>query len=172
MNSLNQLLVIDVNIIIHLEKVNLLDELINDRNIRIVDLVLYQEYQYKKNKCSDKVSNIETVCLSENQVAEAYQLYLKNRRNSVFDYFSYIVARDNGYILLTGDWKLKKVINSDIEVRGAIWYVKYLNENGIISDEKLLSVYKTWLEDVTVFMPSEILLDLIIELENKNVVCD
>lgn len=166
MNSSDPILVVDVNVIIHLEKVNLLDELTTDENIRIVDLVLYQEYQYKKNKISDKISNIKTIGLTEEQVAEAYQLYLGNRRNSVFDYFSYIVARDNDFVLLTGDWKLKKTIGKDVEVCGAIWYVKHLNEKGIISNEKLLNVYKTWLEDVSVFMPDEILLDLIMELEN------
>lgn len=172
MNSSDPILVIDVNVIIHLEKVNLLDELTKDKNIRIVDLVLYQEYQYKKNMISEKVSNIKTIGLTDSQVAEAYQLYLTNRRNSVFVYFSYIAARDNGYILLTGDWKLKKAINSDVEVCGAIWYVKHLNKKGIIDDEKLLNIYKTWLEDVTVFMPGELLLDLITDLENKNNQCD
>ena len=47
MNTSNQILIVDVNVIIHLEKAGLLDELINDKNIRIVDLVLYDEYQYK-----------------------------------------------------------------------------------------------------------------------------
>ena len=105
--------------------------------------------------------------MTDSQVAEAYRLYLKNRRNSVFDYFSYIAARDNGYVLLTGDWKLKKSIDYDVEVYGAIWYVKHLNEKGVISDERSLNVYKAWLEDVTVFMPGEILLDLIIDLEKQ-----
>lgn len=167
MNSSDPILVVDVNVIIHLEKVDLLDELTNDKNIRIVDLVLYQEYQYKKNKSSEKISNIKTIGLTDSQVSEAYRLYLKNRRNSVFDYFSYIAARDNGYVLLTGDWKLKKAIDYDVEVYGAIWYVKHLNEKGVISDERLLNVYKAWLEDVTVFMPGEILLDLIIDLEKQ-----
>ena len=45
MNSSDQILIVDVNVIIHLEKVGLLDELIKDKNIRIVDLVLYEEYE-------------------------------------------------------------------------------------------------------------------------------
>ena len=61
MNSSDPILVVDVNVIIHLEKVDLLDELTNDKNIRIVDLVLYQEYQYKKNKSSEKISNIISI---------------------------------------------------------------------------------------------------------------
>lgn len=54
MNFSNLIFVIDVNVIIHLEKVNLLDELTNDKNARIVDLVLYQEYQHKPNLISKK----------------------------------------------------------------------------------------------------------------------
>ena len=109
MNFLDPILVIDVNVIIHFEKAGLLDVLVNDKNVRIVDLVLYQEYQYKKNAMSSKVSSIRVLTLSENQMQEAYNLFLNNRRNSVFDYFSYIAARDNNFVLLTGDFKLKKV---------------------------------------------------------------
>ena len=58
MNFSNLIFVIDVNVIIHLEKVNLLDELTNDKNARIVDLVLYQEYQHKPNLISKKISKI------------------------------------------------------------------------------------------------------------------
>ena len=63
MSTSNQILVIDVNVIIHLEKAGLLDELISDSNIRIVDLVLYDEYQYKKNLISDKIEKIKLVTL-------------------------------------------------------------------------------------------------------------
>ena len=171
MNFSNLIFVIDVNVIIHLEKVNLLDELTNDKNAIIVDLVLYQEYQHKPNLISKKISKIKTISLNEMQVAESQNLYMKNRRNSIFDYFSYIAARDNNGILLTGDWKLKKSINknSDVDVRGAIWYVKYLKEKGIIDENRLLDIYKTWLEDITVYMPNEILEELIKGIERNMV---
>lgn len=66
MNFLDPILVIDVNVIIHFEKAGLLDVLVNDKNVRIVDLVLYQEYQYKKNAMFSKVSSIRVLTLSEN----------------------------------------------------------------------------------------------------------
>lgn len=123
MNTSDPILVVDVNVIIHLEKVGLLDELISDKNIRIVDLVLYQEYEFKRNLASEKVEKIKQVHLNEEQMFEAHVLYKSNPRNSIFDYYSYIVARDNNYELLTGDWKLKKKVN-DVAVHGAIWYVR------------------------------------------------
>ena len=72
---------------------------------------------------------------------------------------------------MTGDWKLKKSINknSDVDVRGAIWYVKYLRERGMIDEKRLLDIYKTWMEDITVYMPNEILDELIKEIENNPV---
>lgn len=165
MNTLNQILVIDVNVIIHLEKVGLLDELINDKNIRIVDLVLYQEYEFKRNLASEKVEKIKQVHLNEKQMFAAHSLYQSNPRNSVFDYYSYIAARDNNYGLLTGDWKLKKKVN-DINTHGAIWYVQKLNEKGIIDNERLKNIYETWLNNPTVFIGSDILSELIIELSD------
>lgn len=165
MNTSNQILVIDVNVIIHLEKAGLLDELINDKNVRIVDLVLYDEYQFKKNLISEKVERIKKVTLNEKQVNEASVLYENNKRNSFYDYCSYIAARDNHYSLLTGDWKLKKCINNDVEIHGAIWYVQYLRAKNIIDDSKLKNTYTIWLTDPQVFMPEDILANLIIEME-------
>ena len=55
------------------------------------------------------MKKIKQITLSEEQMNEAQQLYLANTRNSIFDYYSYIAARDSGYALLTGDWKLKKI---------------------------------------------------------------
>ena len=165
MNTSDQILVVDVNVIIHLEKVGLLDELISDRNIRIVDLVLYQEYEFKRNLASEKVEKIKQVHLNEEQMFEAHSLYQSNRRNSVFDYYSYIAARDNNYELLTGDWKLKKKVN-DVPVHGAIWYVQQLNKKDIIDNSRLKSIYETWLNDPTVFIGSDILSELIIELSD------
>ena len=165
MNTSNQILIVDVNVIIHLEKAGLLDELINDKNIRIVDLVLYDEYQYKKNLISDKIEKLKLVTLNEEQVNEASILYKDNKRNSFYDYCSYIAARDNHYSLLTGDWKLKKCVSENIEVHGAIWYVQCLRTKNIIDDDKLKRAYTTWLNDPQVFMPEDILASLIMEFE-------
>ena len=164
MNTLDPILVVDVNVIIHLEKAGLLDELINDKNVRIVDLVLYQEYETKENLASNKVKRIKQIELNENQMIEANNLYYSNTRNSVFDYYCYVVARDNNYVLLTGDWKLKKKV-SDVDVHGAIWYVQTLNKKGIIDKKKMKSVYETWLNDESVFISKDILRELIIELD-------
>ncbi len=165
MNTSNQILVVDVNVIIHLEKAGLLDELINDKNIRIVDLVLYDEYQYKKNLISEKVEKIKRVTLNETQVYEASILFESNRRNSFYDYCSYIAARDNKYSLLTGDWKLKKRIGENVEVHGAIWYIQHLRSENIIDDKKLKKAYTIWLNDPQVFMPTDILANLIMEMD-------
>ena len=165
MSTSNQILVIDVNVIIHLEKAGLLDELISDSNIRIVDLVLYDEYQYKKNLISDKIEKIKLVTLNEEQVKEASELYNNNSRNSFYDYCSYIASRDNKYSLLTGDWKLKRYISKDVEVYGAIWYVQNLRERNIINNNKLKETYTIWLNDPLIFMPDDVLANLIMEIE-------
>lgn len=167
MNFLDPILVIDVNVIIHLEKADLLDVLVNDNNVRIVDLVFYQEYQYKKNKMSDIISSIKVLTLNEKQMQEAYGLYLDNKKNSVFDYFSYIAARDNNFALLTGDFKLKKVAKKDVNVYGAIWYVEHLFEKKVIDKNKLLHTYEIWLNDEMVYMPNEILLEKINKIKTN-----
>lgn len=165
MSTSDPILIIDVNVIIHLEKAGLLDELINDKSIRIVDLVLYDEYQFKKNLISEKVELIKQVTLNENQINEAGLLYNENRRNSFYDYCSYIAARDNNYSLLTGDWKLKRWVCKNVEVHGAIWYVQRLESAGIIDKKRLKEIYMIWLNDTQVFMPEELLASLIMEIE-------
>lgn len=55
MSISERILVVDVNVIIFLEKVGLLDELVNDKNICIVDLVYYEEYCFKENLASKLV---------------------------------------------------------------------------------------------------------------------
>ncbi len=167
MNTSSYILVVDVNVIIHLEKVGLLEELVNDKNIRIVDLVFYQEYEFKKNLASSQVKKIKQIHLNEEQMFEANYLYENNSRNSIYDYYSYIAARDNNYGLLTGDWKLKNTI-ANVEVHGVIWYVQKLREKGIIDNKRLKSVYETWLYDPSVFISSNILSELILELEEEN----
>lgn len=165
MNISKEILVIDVNIIIHLEKVNLLDELARDKNIRIVDLVFYQEYQYKPNLVSDKLNKLAIITLDEKEVKEAINMNLNNKRNSIFDYFSYIAARDNNYALLTDDWKLKKWSPNGINIYGAIWYVQKLRAENVIDDLRLKEIYTAWLYDPTVFLPSEILIELLAQLD-------
>lgn len=172
MNSSDQILIVDVNVIIHLEKVGLLDELIKDKNIRIVDLVLYEEYEYKENLMSERVRKIEQIHLSDEEIFEANQMYEENRRNSFFDYCSFIAARNNGYGLLTGDWKLKKSIREDMPIYGVIWYVKKLREKNIIDDIRLKEIYESWLSDPSVFIREDILSDLILELTETDSVID
>ena len=109
---------------------------------------------------------MKQIHLNEKQIFEAHSLYQNNSRNSVFDYYSYIAARDNNYGLLTGDWKLKKKVN-DVTVHGAIWYVQRLNEKGIIDNTRLKNIYEIWLNDPTVFISSDLLCELIIELKEK-----
>lgn len=164
----NPIFVVDVNVIIHLEKAGLLDELTNDKRVRIVDLVLYEEYEYKENNASCKVRQIKQLHLDENQILEAANMNLLKPRNSVFDYYNFIAARDNNGILLTGDFKLKKYIGENIEVHGAIWYAMKLREENIIDDQKLKEVYKIWLEDEKVFIPDEKLVELILQLDDKS----
>ena len=80
MNTTDYILVTDVNVIIHLEKANLLDELVKDKRIRIVDLVFYEEYECKKNIASKSVEKIKQITLNEEQVAEGQRIRLYRAR--------------------------------------------------------------------------------------------
>ena len=166
MNTSNLILVTDVNVIIHLDKAGLLDELTNDKRIRIVDLMLYNEYQFKKNLASGKVEIIKTITLNDKQLKEAINLHNNNKRNSFYDYCAYVAARDNDYVLLSGDFKLKKAVNYE-KFHGTIWYVQDLFYNGIISKDKLKSIYETWISDPTIYLDENKLIQLIEELNNE-----
>lgn len=112
---------------------------------------------------------IKKISLTEKDLIEAYHYYQNQRspRNSIFDYYSYIAARNNNYSLLTSDWKLKKELN-DIDVYGPIWYVDNLYNKGIISKNKLINIYTSWLEDPQVYISSTILKEHINKLIERD----
>ena len=166
MNSTEQILVIDVNAIIHIEKAGLLEKLVEDKNIRIVDLVYYDEYEFKPNLSSNIVSKIKKISLTESQVKEAKTLYENDKRNSFYDYCSYVIARDNGYTVLTGDWKLRRKIIDHVAVHGSIWYVRKLYDDKMISKDETINAYSIWREDSNVYMPTKVLSAFIDDLSN------
>lgn len=164
MNISNSILIIDVNVIIHFEKAGLLEHLLKIKNIRIVDLVFYQEYLYKQNSNTNNVKKIKRIILNEQQIKEAQSLTQQNRKVSFFDFCSYIYARDNACTLLTGDRPLREFCCKEIEVVGSIWLLEQMHEQGLICTDELKCAYEAWLTDPSVYLPSEIIIEKIEEL--------
>ena len=167
MITLIQNIVIDTNVIIHLEKAKILDIAMSDSRLKVVDLVYYKEYKRKDIKYNNEFSKIERISLNEKQLKEALIMHNNKKENSFFDYACYIAARDNDCILLTGDWKLKDSLNSDIEIHGAIWYAELLFNEHKLNREILLDVLECWVNDDNVYMPKDLLREKINSLKIK-----
>lgn len=169
MNISNSTLIIDVNVIIHFEKAGLLGQLLAIKNLRIVDLVFYQEYLCKPNSNTDDVRKIKRVILSEQQIAEAQSLSNQYKKLSFFDCCSYIYARDNCCVLLTGDGPLREMGCQSIEVVGSIWLAQKMHEEKLICIDELKCAYNIWLTDSSIYLPQEILSEKLEELNEVEV---
>lgn len=166
MNISDKNLVIDVNVIIHMEKAGLLEQLLKVKKLRIIDLVFHEEYQHKPNLSTRSVKKIRRVGLNEKQIKEAENM----KKLGFFDACIFIYARDNKCSILSGDGRLRNIgVANDIEVFGIIWLVEQMNKHGIISIEELKQAYICWIEDPRVFIPEEILSDKLEELKEVSV---
>lgn len=105
-NITQKIILTDTNIITDLSNANILKEFINSDNVYVCDMV-------KNDEINDKTGNIKsidfkTVNADNKQLVEAIELSNIEKKLSPHDTLNYIIARDNNYILATGDNKLRE----------------------------------------------------------------
>ena len=72
--------------------------------------------------------------LSESSVLQLFALMAEHNNSSLADVSCYLVAREQGYPLLTGDGRLRKKASKEgIEVHGALWLLDQLIAHEMIT---------------------------------------
>lgn len=106
MNLTEKIIITDTNIITDLFNANLLEKFSLLNNVYILDII--KESEINNKTCNmELIDKIKVIQATSNQILEMQRLTIENKKLSAQDLINYVVAKDNNYILATGDNRLK-----------------------------------------------------------------
>ena len=106
MNITTKIIITDTNIITDLNNAGILDKFVCLENVYINDMVKNDEINFSTGNVL-VINKLKVLGASSEQVMEMYKICEKNKKLSNYEVINYIIARDNSYILATGDNRLK-----------------------------------------------------------------
>lgn len=138
MNIKTRIIITDTNIITDLNNAGILDEFIKMDNVYISDMVKNDEINFKTGNIN-LINNFKVVTATPEQLLEVSNLSKIQKKLSVYDLLNFVIARDNNYILATGDNRLKKYSESNgVEVFRTLKIIKLMRDYNIISNRKAI----------------------------------
>lgn len=106
MNLTEKIIITDTNIITDLFNADLLEMFSLLNNVYILDII--KESEINSKTCNmELINKIKVIHATSNQILEMQKLAKENKKLSPQDLINYVVAKDNNYILATGDNRLK-----------------------------------------------------------------
>lgn len=137
MTITTKMIIVDTNVLTDLNIAGVLDSFISIDNVYMSDLVKSEEVNRKTGDL-EKIKKIKTIISDGKQLYEMNAISKTTTGLSTDDIISFIIARDNNCILVTGDKKLKKyAIENGVEVFGVIKILDLMLENKLISNEQM-----------------------------------
>ena len=138
MNLTEKIIITDTNIITDLFNADLLEMFSLLNNVYILDII--KESEINSKTCNMKLINkIKVIHATSNPILEMQKLAKENKKLSPQDLINYVVAKDNNYILATGDNRLKIFSEKNgVEVLRTLKIIKLMNSNNIINKEKAI----------------------------------
>ena len=131
MNLTEKIIITDTNIITDLFNADLLEMFSLLNNVYILDII--KESEINSKTCNmELINKIKVIHATSNQILEMQKLAIENKKLSP-------VAKDNNYILATGDNRLKIFSEKNgVEVLRTLKIIKLMNSNNIINKEKAI----------------------------------
>lgn len=171
MNISTKIIITDTNIITDLNNANILQEFIDMDNVYISDMIKNDEINSKT--CDIEIINsFKVIEATSTQLMEVSNLSSKEKKLSIYDLLNYVIAKDNNYILATGDNRLKKYSEENgVEVIRTLKIIKLMKENSIISIQKAINACMFLRNNPSTRIPKENIDDTIKELEKDLVTC-
>ena len=167
MNITTKIIITDTNIITDLNNANILEHFINLENVFISDVIKNDEIITKTGNLNI-IKNMKVVSASIEQLEEVNRLSQIEKKLSTYDLLNFVLAKDNDYILATGDNRLKKFAESQgVEVFRTLKIIKLMKENNIISLKKAIDACVLLKQCPTTRIPELDINDLINELTQK-----
>ena len=171
MNITSKIIITDTNIITDLDNANLLEKFVKLDNVYISDMVKNDEIKTSTGDIN-LIKQIKVIETSGEQFLEMMELKKENKKLSTYDLINYILARDNNFILATGDNRLKDFAEkNNVEVIRTLKIIKLLNEKSIISSNEAINACELLKLNPFTRIPEENINNLISELEKDLATC-
>lgn len=169
MNITTKIIITDTNIITDLNNANVLEDFINIDNVYISDMVKNDEVNFKN--CNIKLINkFKTISATAMQLNEVNNLSYVEKKLSTYDLLNFVIARDNDFILATGDNRLKKYSEKNgVKVLRTLKIIRLMKDNNIISCKKAIHACNLLKECSRTRIPQMDIDNLINELEEDSV---
>lgn len=169
MNISKKIIITDTNIITDLNNANILDEFVKIDNVYMSDIVKNDEINSKT--CDAKImKKIKTISVTFNDILETNKLSQTVSKLSTYDLINFVIAKNNDYILATGDDALKKFAERNgVEVFRTLKLIKLMIDNDIISCEKALEACISLKSAVNTRIPKELIDTFIKDLEKVKI---
>lgn len=165
MNISKKIIITDTNIITDLNNANILDEFVKIDNVYMSDIVKNDEINPKT--CDVKImKKIKTISVTSNDILETNKLSQTVGKLSTYDLINFVIAKNNNYILATGDDALKKFAERNgVEVFRTLKLIKLMIDNDIISCEKALEACISLKSAANTRIPKELIDAFVKDLE-------
>lgn len=140
MNLATKIIITDTNIITDLNNANILKEFINLDNVYISDIIKNDEINFKTGNV-ELINKFKVFCSYSEEILEACMLSTIESKLSIYDLLNFVIARDNGFILATGDNRLKIYYEvNGIEVMRTLKIIKLMKEKILFQQKKQLKL--------------------------------
>ena len=171
MNITSKIIITDTNIITDLNNANLLEKFVKLDNVYISDMVKNDEIKTSTGDIN-LIKQIKVIEASGEQFLEMMELKKENKKLSTYDLINYILARDNNFILATGDNRLKDFAEkNNVEVIRTLKIIRLLNEKSIISSNEAINACELLKLNPFTRIPEENINNLINELKKDLATC-
>lgn len=159
MNIDKKIIITDTNIITDLNNAKVLDKFVKLDNVYISDMVKNDEINSKTGNLSI-ISEFKVIESTAEQLKEINLLSKKVTQLSQYDLINYVIAKNNVYILATGDNNLKKYAESNgVVVIRTLRIIRNMREKNIITLEQEKEAYNLLLKCKNTRIPDELILE-------------
>lgn len=154
-----KIIITDTNIITDLDNAKVLDKFVKLDNVYISDMVKNDEINSKTGNLSI-ISEFKVIESTAEQLKEINLLSKKVTQLSQYDLINYVIAKNNDYILATGDNNLKKYAESNgVVVIRTLRIIRIMREKSIITLGQEKEAYNLLLKCKNTRIPDELILE-------------
>lgn len=167
MNITEKIIITDTNIITDLDNAKVLDKFVQLDNVYISDMVKNDEINQKTGNLA-VIKKIKIKEATPSQLMEISNLSKNIKQLSPYDLINYIIARDNNYILATGDDHLKRFAEgNNVPVIRTLKIIELMREKGVISYEEEIEAYELLLKNDNTRIPKNLILEKLNKIQKE-----
>lgn len=169
MSITTKIIITDTNIVTDLNNAGILKQFVKLNNVYISDLIMHDEINSDTGDINI-IKNFKIISVTEKQLLDVNSIRMEKSKLSTYDALNFIIARDNKYILATGDKELKSYSESHgVKVIRTLKIIKLMKENNIISVREAINACVLLKENSSTRIPEVDINNLIDEFERDSV---